>query len=283
MAAEKLNDKKLPAKNTKEVASVSKTPDTELKAMTVVGEAVQDPNDPYNKDYKVANASTATKTDTPIFDTPASIQVVSRALMDDQQVISLDSALKNVSGVFKSFSFGGQIENFNIRGFEVNRRVFRDGFLNPSFNEYETADLERVEVLKGPAGFLYGRIEPGGMINLVTKRPRAQPYYSLQQQFGSYDLFRTSLDATGTVPKTNEALLYRLNFSYLSNNSFRDFVGNERKYVAPSFTLKLGDNTQLDFDFYYKDEDIVTDLGIPPIGKRPANLPSSRPILYCRI
>ena len=93
-----------------------------------------------------------------------------------------------------------------LPGFDIGNNTYRNGF-RISANQSETVNLERLEVLKGAAAMLYGRIEPGGMLNLVTKKPLDIPYYSLQQQFGSYDLYRTTLDATGPVPG-NDALLY---------------------------------------------------------------------------
>jgi len=77
--------------------------------------------------------------------------------------------------------------------------------------------VDRVEVLKGPAAILYGSAEPGGVINLVTKRPQTEPYYSLSQQFGSFDTYRTLLDATGSLIPGG-SLSYRLNFEYLDED-----------------------------------------------------------------
>ncbi|MBL0011317.1 MAG: TonB-dependent receptor plug domain-containing protein, partial [Nitrosomonas sp.] len=96
----------------------------------------------------------------------------------------------------------------------------------------EVANLERIEVLKGPAAILYGRIEPGGMINLVTKQPLATSYHALQQQFGSFNQYRTTVDSTGPLTKDN-TLLYRVNLAYENKGSFREFVENERVFIAP--------------------------------------------------
>ncbi|MGH8614869.1 MAG: TonB-dependent siderophore receptor [Gammaproteobacteria bacterium] len=184
--------------------------------------------------YTVPNASTATKTDTPIMETPVSIQVVPRQVLQDQQAIRIEDAVKNVSGVQTSFNYGTEnYPDFFIRGFNTNATVFRNGFR--AYGDFGTANLERIEVLKGPASVLYGRIEPGGLINLVNKRPLFSPYYSIQQQFGSYDLYRTTIDATGPL-LSDSSLAYRFNLEYLDKNSFRDFVSTERIFVAPSLT-----------------------------------------------
>ena len=245
-----------------------------LKPMTVVGEAVQDPNDPYNESYTVTNSSTATKTDTPIMETPVSIQVVPRAVMNDQQAIRLEDVTKNVSGVQPGASDGNYYDGFIVRGFDLGNNTYRNGFrINSSQNE--TVNLERLEVLKGAAAMLYGRIEPGGLINLVTKKPLDTPYYALQQQFGSYDLYRTTLDATGPVPG-NDALLYRFNLAYQNNNSFRDFINAERIFIAPSLTWKATESTQFNVNMEYKHENSSDDYGIPAVGNRPASIPISR-------
>ncbi|MGZ5059574.1 MAG: TonB-dependent siderophore receptor, partial [Methylobacter sp.] len=153
--------------------------------------------------YSVSNASTGTKTDTPLFDTPISVQVVPKAVIDDQQAIGLENTLKNVSGVAKNWGFGADgNENIYIRGFAngVNSQgnIYRDGVLTPN-TPISLANAERVEVLKGPSAMLYGRAQPGGLVNIVTKRPKTDAYYSLQQQFGSYDTYRTLLDATNKI------------------------------------------------------------------------------------
>jgi iron complex outermembrane receptor protein len=156
-----------------------------LGKITVTGQAGYDANDPYSKDYAVPNASTATKTDTPIIETPASVQVVSRAVMDDQQVIRLQDVTRDVSGVQRDFRYGNLYESFTIRGFSSASNFYRNG-VRMITQSSETAHLDRVEVLKGPAAMLFGRIQPGGLLNVVTKKPLDQAYYSLQQQFGSY-------------------------------------------------------------------------------------------------
>jgi iron complex outermembrane recepter protein len=139
----------------------------------------------------------------------------------------------------------------------------------------EIANLERIEVLKGPASILYGRIEPGGLINIVTKKPLNDPYYSVQQQFGSYDFYRTTVDATGSL-LSDKSLLYRFNLAYQDNKSFRDFVEKERVYVAPSLSWQPNDATQINLNVEFRNEDRVDDSGIPVIGMRPAPIPISR-------
>lgn len=260
----------------KVAATESQTDISTLNAVTVKGTAVYIENDPYNENYVVNNASTATKTNTPIMETPISIQVVPRAIIQDQQSIQLGDATKNVSGVFQGSTFGGFAEQFMIRGFNTNYANYYDGFRFPA-SRISLANVDHVEVVKGAAANLYGRIEPGGMINVVTKRPQATPYYALEQQFGSYDLYRTTADATGAINKDG-SLMYRLNFEYLDKNSFRDYAFTDRVFVAPSLTWKISDRTKIDLDFMHSNENTLEDYGIPgnSLTRRPANIPISR-------
>lgn len=194
----------------------SAAPETVLKPMTVEGDGVRDPNDPYNPDYNRTDASTATKTDTPIMETPYSVTVVPQQVLKDQRFIRVEDGIRNVAGEQSSYANGGDSDFFIMRGFE-NLNLYRDGFLLPSALgggtvKRQTANLERVEVLKGPGSLLFGRNEPGGVINLVTKRPQATPYHSVEQQFGSYDFYRTLVDSTGAITH-DDTLLYRVNLS----------------------------------------------------------------------
>lgn len=249
-----------------------------LPAVTVLGKVAYDSNDPYNSDYRLPNASSATKTDTPIMDTPVSIQVVPKAVMNDQKTTTIKDALENVSSIRPQSSLG--LSNaYIVRGFR-NGRVYRNGLISSGLNigegaQYETANLESVEVLKGPAAVLFGRIEPGGLINLVTKKPRDEAYYSVEQRFGAYDFYRTEWDATG--PMTGDkSLSYRFSGAYQNNKSFRDFNFNDRVLVNPSMTWRPSDATELSLDLEALHEDTQVDRGLFAIGNRPAPIPVSR-------
>lgn len=233
--------------------------------------------------YNVLNATTATGTDTPLLETPVSITVIPRSLMDDQGVVRVDDALKNVSSVqVGAFNAGFVYDTFVIRGFtqgqDTGATIFRDGARLTGF-PMVTAGLERIEVMKGPASVLYGRVEPGGIVNAVTKKPLPEAHYALQQQFGSFSLYRTSLDATGPVPVGDPGeLLYRFNLDYLSHNSVRDFASEEQIYLAPKIQWNISERTRLNLDFEYRHQDLPTgfDNGIPAVGDRPADVPPGR-------
>lgn len=229
--------------------------------------------DTRNPSYNRTHTTTATKTDTPIMETPWSIQVVPKKILDDQQAYDIKEALKNVSGIQQSTSPSDYV-NLVIRGFDASGAVYKNGIRQDSFAE-ETSNLERIEVLKGPAAMLYGRIEPGGLVNLQTARPSEQPYYSLQQQFGSYDFYRTTLDATGPITQ-DKSLLYRLNFAYRDNESYRDLSFKERIFLAPAVTWNISDRTQANLLLEYQNDDYRADYGFPAVGNWPAQLPITR-------
>ncbi|MGH8653517.1 MAG: TonB-dependent siderophore receptor [Gammaproteobacteria bacterium] len=186
----------------------------------------------------------------------------------------LEDALKNVSGVYQAFNNGFGEPDYGLRGFRQ-FVVYEDGFRVPGLGSQETAHLERVEVLKGPAAALYGRIEPGGLIHQVTKRPRATASYALRQQFGSFDLYRTTLDASGSLTKDG-TLRYRLNIAHENADSFRDFVDREGLFVSPVVTWNIGAHTQASVDYQYRFRDNASDRGIPIVNGRPAPVAISR-------
>jgi iron complex outermembrane receptor protein len=241
---------------------------------------------PYNTDYVLPKATAGTKTNTPVMETPLNVQVISKQVLKDQQVISLDKALRNISGVTTTSATGGGLDQkLFLRGFETTS-LFRNGFRmdggpNAFHNGQQFANVENVEVLKGPAAILYGRVEPGGMVNITTKQPLATPYYALNQQFGSYNLYRTSIDATGPLTK-DDTLLYRVNASFQSNNSFRDLVSNEDVFFAPILKWNISPRTQATLEMEYQHELSSIDQQILPFDentKQFKDIPHSRNLL----
>ncbi|ATG92355.1 TonB-dependent siderophore receptor [Methylomonas koyamae] len=241
-----------------------------LPAVNVIGNKAYDPNNPFNPFYAVPDASTATKSNVAIMDTPVSIQVVPRSVLNDQQAVRFeDAVINNVSGVQRSYGTADMYESFIIRGFNSSEQNYRNGFRR-SMGKFDVANMEQIEVLKGPAAVLYGRLQPGGMVNYVTKKPLATPYYALQQQFGSFSEFRTSVDATGPLDNA-KTLLYRFNGAYDSGESFRDIVDHERIFIAPSLTWRPNDRFEANLDLEKRHDNYMDDYGVPVLGNRPVN------------
>ncbi len=180
-----------------------------------------------------------------------------------------------MSGVQRGFD-NAVFDNFIVRGFRLDSTglVYRDGF-RQRIPQTDLANVERVEILKGASAGLYGRIEPGGLVNVVTKKPLPGARYSIEQQIGQYDFYRTVIDATGPLD-TDKSLLYRTVFAYQDNDSFRDQVENRHILVSPSLSWDITPRTQFYLNFEYKNFDDVIDDGIPVLGNRPVSVPIER-------
>ncbi|MGD1936041.1 MAG: TonB-dependent siderophore receptor [Cyanophyceae cyanobacterium] len=230
--------------------------------------------------YYVPNASTATRTDTPLSETPQSIQVIPQSVLEEQQVIQLGDALRNASGVVSS-SRDQRGPRFIIRGFNSGA-ILRDGYrlLNAgggNVGYQELANVERIEVLKGPASILSGALEPGGAINLVTEQPLPEPAYELSFRGGSRTLIEPSVDLTGPLTQDGR-LLYRLNAVYRREDFYRDFdTPTEQFFIAPTISWAINDRTDLVVEVEYSDETRASDFGgLPALGDRIADVPLDR-------
>ncbi|HEY9620583.1 MAG TPA: TonB-dependent siderophore receptor [Crinalium sp.] len=233
-----------------------------------------------NDDYTVSEAGTGNRTDTPILDTPASVQVIPQQILDDQQTLRVDDALQNISGVTGSLDpFGGS--SLTLRGFTAasftTGPILRDGFrVYDNLGFQETANLERIEILRGPASVLYGQGTPGGVINLVTKQPLSDPFYEFQLQAGSFGLIRPSFDISGPLNQ-DESLRYRLNAAYQNEDGFRDFDTDiERIFIAPVLSWDISDRTTLSFNAEYLDDQSPFDLGLVAVGDGVVDVPRDR-------
>ncbi|MEM6840176.1 MAG: TonB-dependent receptor plug domain-containing protein [Cyanobacteria bacterium P01_C01_bin.120] len=229
--------------------------------------------------YFEPNTATATRTDTPLRDIPQSIQVIPQAVLEDQQVFTLEGALRNASGVVSGEqTFNGQ--QFIVRGFGFTR-ILQDGFrLNDGrlFGFAELSNLESIEVLKGPASILAGSIQPGGVINLVTEQPLSEPFYNLEFQVGNRGSISPSIDVSG--PLTDDGrLLYRLNALYRHEDSFRGFDTDlERFFIAPTIRWQISDRTDLTVSLEYTNDERPADVGLIAIGEGVADVPFDRVI-----
>ncbi|MEO0767845.1 MAG: TonB-dependent siderophore receptor [Cyanobacteria bacterium J06649_4] len=232
--------------------------------------------------YNPSSASTATRTDTPLRDIPQAIQVVPEEVIEDQRVTRVGEALQNVSGVTDAGTFNNYLDYIWLRGFRTDLgNYFRDGVrLNNYFVGFgieELANLERVEILKGPASVLYGAVDPGGVINFVTKAPLSEPAYSVTASAGSFSSYRGEFDLTGPLNE-EETILYRLNGVYDNSGSFRNFVDSERISIAPSVSIDFSTQTSLRLDGSFSSLETFPDSGIPAVGDRPADIPRERSI-----
>lgn len=228
---------------------------TQLQAVTVEGEG----KDGATKGYQPVSTSTATRTETPLLDIPQAVNVVSRQVLEDQNAGSLDDALANISGVSQANTLGGTQEAVIRRGFGENRdgSILTNGLktaLNRSFN----ATTDRVEVLKGPASTLYGILDPGGVINVVTKKPEDTFSADLYGSLSSFGGGSAGFDVTGPIEGTDFS--YRLIGDYRHVDYWRNFGETKDWLIAPSLSWS-GEDTQVTVSYLHQDYSIPFDRG----------------------
>ncbi|HEV7306067.1 TonB-dependent siderophore receptor [Ensifer sp.] len=215
---------------------------TQLEKITAHGEKGDGPVDGY-----VAKQSRAgTKTDTPIAKTPQSISVVPREQMEDQAVRSVAEALRYSAGVFTEYRGDSNLhdETF-LRGyFYVPRYLNGLAYGTGSLGQIDPYLLERVEVIRGPSSVLYGQANPGGIINLVSKKPTIEPLREVEIGFGTNGQLFTGFDFSGAVPG-NEAFSYRLTGAGSKADTQENYLEKERVAIAPSLTWAPDAGTSL--------------------------------------
>ncbi len=172
--------------------------------------------------------------------------MIPASVLKDLGSTNIERALEYAGGVSKQNNFGGlTLYEYSVRGFTTSE-FYKDGFsANRGYpSTPDAANIERIEVLKGPAASLYGRGDPGGTVNIVTKKPQPEAFTTLQTSAGSWDRYRTALDVN-TPLDTEGNLLSRVNLAVEDNNSFRDHVDSKRVFVAPSLSWQLNPDTRL--------------------------------------
>ncbi|HEY8065413.1 MAG TPA: TonB-dependent siderophore receptor [Methylosinus sp.] len=234
--------------------------------------------------YARTTATAATKANSPILDTPRAVAVVPKQVLEDNQVLNTQDAVRFVSGVQQGL--GVYYDAYIIRGVSSGSNTYRNGLkLFSVVGSEDVSFVDRVEIVKGPAAMLYGRIQPGGLVNFVTKRPQDEAEYSIQEQFGSWGLSRTSIDLTGPVT-ADKSVLYRVMGSFDRADSWVNFEHHDKG--AFSGEVSWRPSTQFEANVgleYYNDSDanrggyagmipvIGTTYKVPWLTGRPAYLP----------
>ncbi|HSX87833.1 MAG TPA: TonB-dependent siderophore receptor [Pseudomonas sp.] len=214
--------------------------------------------------YRATRSSSATKTDTPLSEIPQAISVVPAQVLEDLNTTRIDRALDFAGGVSRQNNFGGlTLYGYSVRGFTTGE-LYKNGFAvnRGSYSAPDASGIERIEVLKGPAASLYGRGDPGGMINIVTKKPQTEAFTRFTASAGSWDRYRTSLDVN-TPLNEDGSLLSRVNLALEDNQSFRDHVGSERQIISPSFSWQISPDTRVLLESEFSRTESVFDRGIP--------------------
>ena len=219
------------------------------------------------KRYQANTVRSAYGIDRPIADIARSIQVIPEQVILDQHAQDLRDVLKNVSGVQSRNISGGTTDAFILRGFEV-QNILRDGFqIDRNSQRIQTSNIERVEVVKGANAILTGQSQPGGTINIVTKKPQAQARRVVSTTFDEFGRKELVLDFTGGLNE-NKSLLYRLVAEWEDSDIFRktdEKAQIKRNVIAPSLTWQINNANRVTASVEYTDSELPFDEGIVAI------------------
>nr|WP_234008647.1 TonB-dependent siderophore receptor [Serratia sp. MYb239] len=196
---------------------------------------------PSAESYQPLTSVTGTRSETSLLNVPQAVDVVPTQVLTDQAVSNLDEALYNVSGITQSNTLGGTQDAVMKRGFGDNRdgSILRDGVRSIQARNF-TPTTERVEVLKGPASMLYGMGEPGGMINMISKKPQLQQHTHVEGWGSSFKGGGGQLDVTG--PLGTSGFAYRMIVDHDETDYWRNFGRNRQTTIAPSL-MWYGEST----------------------------------------
>ncbi len=246
------------------------TPET-LDAVEVVGS---------RPSYQAPPSRTATRTNTPTLRTPQNVQVVPRAVLEDQNALNVADAVRNVAGTGADFGFnGGSLPLLIVRGFpSVSMSAQGSTTSSYFFNGTKVqglpvamSDIESVEVIKGPASVLYGRSEPGGLVNIVTRQPQAERGFRASATGGSFGLLQGSAEVFGALDQRGQ-WLGRAAISHDDNASNRDYVEDRLTAFSAALAWVPSERTRLSFGLERSRQRYRNDYGIPAIGDRPADI-----------
>jgi iron complex outermembrane receptor protein len=218
--------------------------------------------------YQARRATVATRTDMRLVEVPQSVNVVTNRVIDDRQPASLDEAINAVSGVKQGNTLGGTQDAIQKRGFGTNRdnSIMRDGMQSVQARNF-TPTTERIEVLKGPASMLYGVQDPGGIINVVTKKPQLEAAHSISAFGSSFGGGGEQIDLTG--PLGDSGLAYRLIADKQNVDYWRNFGSIDQTVIAPSLAW-YGEDTKVSIAYEHMEYSVPFDRGTqinPKTGK----------------
>jgi iron complex outermembrane receptor protein len=220
--------------------------------------------------YVATKATSALKSDAPLFKTAQSVSVVTREQLDQKQAKTLAEALEGVAGVEAGKLGRRGWDDFVIRGQTSSDSVYVDGLRvgqsspTPSVAA-ELSGMDQVQVLKGPASINFGLVAPGGMVNLVTKRPEAESFARTTMTYGSNNLKEGTFDLNYS-PNNSEKGAFRLNGRISDQDDPTDYVYFKNYYISPSYNFDLGDNTDLSVIASYQHREYIRQQGLPVIG-----------------
>ena len=215
----------------------------------------------------------------PLEDTPQSVQIVNSDFMGDIGIVQLDDALNLSGSIARQNNFGGMWDQYAIRGFAGDENL-PGGYLINGFSAgrgysgpRDAANIEKIEIIKGPGSALYGRSEPGGTVNLITKKPQFEQDGYIQVSAGSYDTYRLEGDYTNAI---TDSVAFRVNGSHTDADSFRDTISSKKTAVTPSIVALISDATTVSYELDFVDQEIPFDRGVVAVNGDPTALPPER-------
>ena len=222
--------------------------------------------------YQRRSTRSATRTDTPVKEVPQAISVIPQEVLEDLGETTIDTALE-LGGVGRGNYFAGGFNSYNVRGFDSSG-YYRNGiYQGTGFGGVpDSAGLESVDVVRGPASLTFGSSDPGGTFNLVTKRPQPDAAYDLGLMLNSHGGRRATADLTGPVNDSG-TLQYRLNMAIDDGDTFRDHVRINREYFAPRLSWQIAPRTRVMLDVDYLRARTPLDRGIPMLPGQLHGLP----------
>ncbi|HJW55369.1 MAG TPA: TonB-dependent receptor [Burkholderiaceae bacterium] len=203
-----------------------------------------------DKGYRASNSVSGSRLDTPIRELPFAIQAFTESFIEDQKPVNIFDIARYSPGVtYRSNDFNEGNANLSIRGFAVsatpgNVQILRDGFHGPSI--FDFTNVSRVEVVKGPASFLYGQVAPGGIVNIITKSPQRQFAATANARYGSYGQYRFDADVTGPV---SETLFYRLAASHDQDMHYWEPYDAHSRNISPSLLWQPNDRVSVSLKY----------------------------------
>jgi len=226
--------------------------------------------------YHATSSSGATRTDTPLREVPQAVRIMTAQQIEDLGALRLADTVDFVSGITRLNDFGGTWDNFGIRGFSSTDMGFLvNGF--PGSRGYnprrDTATVERFEFLKGPASAIYGSSEPGGTINIVTKKPQFTQKNVAEFSVGSSGLKRATLDTTGPLGKS---VAYRLNVMSEEGDTRSNLLSNRRSLIAPAIAWVIDKDTMLNYEGEFLQSSTPLDRGLINVRGVLGTLPRDR-------
>lgn len=216
------------------------------------------------KGYNAKRSTTATRTDTELVNVPQAITVITRDFMQDQSMQSIADAVRYVPGVQAAQGEGNR-DQLVLRGNQTTGDLFVDGLRDDIQTYRDLYNTDRIEVLKGANGMIFGRGGAGGVVNRVSKKAGWVPVKDLSVSYGSFDHRRITADYGQGL---SDELAFRLNAVYENSNSYRDGVELRRYGVTPTFTIKPGDKTEIVLSAEYFKDERIADRGVPAQATR---------------